>query len=95
MAVPPALKTWRCPAHVEDVLSEAPRLAPAHRFRRVKNASVITPVFTRGIKNNGHIEIDWTDEPDELKDAGWPDARSFGRTYKLSSGGIVLDFIEQ
>ena len=95
MAVPPVLKTWRCPAHVDDVLSEAPPMAPAHKFRKVKNAQVITPVFTRGMKNNGHIEIDWSDEPESLKEAGWPDPQSFGRTYKISSGGVILDFIEQ
>ncbi|OAA74133.1 Zinc finger domain-containing protein, PHD-finger [Cordyceps fumosorosea ARSEF 2679] len=95
LAVPPVLKTWRCPAHMDDVLADAPRLAPAHKFRKVKNAQPITPIFSRGNKNNGHIEIDWSDEPEPLKDAGWPDPLSFGRTYKVSSKGIILDFIEQ
>ncbi|RDA87686.1 hypothetical protein CP532_3819 [Ophiocordyceps camponoti-leonardi (nom. inval.)] len=92
LAVPPVLKTWRCPAHVDDVLSQVPRLAPAHRFRRIKGSQPVTPALTRGLKNNGHIEIDWSDEVDR---SGWPDASSFGRTYKLASHGIVLDFIEQ
>lgn len=95
LAVPPLLKTWKCPAHVDDVLADAPALAPAHKYRRVKNAQVIAPIFTRGMKNNGHIEIDWSDEPEPLKGAGWPDPRSFGRTYKVSANGVVLDFIEQ
>ncbi|KAM3454477.1 hypothetical protein MY3296_002934 [Beauveria thailandica] len=95
LAVPPVLKTWRCPTHVDDVLADAPRLAPAHKFRKVKNAQPITPIFTRGIKNNGHIDIDWSDEPELLKDAGWPDPLSFGRTYKVSAQGVILDFIEQ
>ncbi|TQV94585.1 Zinc finger domain-containing protein, PHD-finger [Cordyceps javanica] len=95
LAVPPVLKTWRCPTHVDDILADAPRLAPAHKFRRVKNTQPITPIFTRGTKNNGHIEIDWSDEPEPLKDAGWPDPLSFGRTYKVSANGVILDFIEQ
>lgn len=95
LAVPPVLKTWRCPAHVDETLNEAPSLAPAHKFRKVKNAQTITPIFTRGMKNNGHIEIDWSDEPEPFKDAGWPDPLSFGRTYKVSANGVVLDFIEQ
>jgi hypothetical protein len=98
LAVPPVLKTWRCPAHVDDVLIEAPGLAPAHRFRRIKGGQTITPALPRGTKNNGHIEIDWTDEPDaqdEVVSAGWPDPQSFGRTYKLPAQAIVLDFIEQ
>ncbi|OAA43092.1 Essential subunit of the histone deacetylase Rpd3S complex [Metarhizium rileyi] len=95
LAVPPVLKTWRCPAHVDDVLIEVPSLAPAHRFRRVKGIPTITPAFSRGMKNNGHIEIDWTDEPDDAEESGWPDHRSFGRTYKLPAKGVVLDFVEQ
>ncbi|KAJ4158275.1 uncharacterized protein LMH87_008808 [Akanthomyces muscarius] len=95
LAVPPVLKTWRCPTHVDDVLADTPRLAPAHKFRKVKNAQPITPIFARGNKNNGHIEIDWSDEPEPLKNAGWPDPLSFGRTYKVSANGVILDFIEQ
>ncbi|POR37916.1 Uncharacterized protein TPAR_01884 [Tolypocladium paradoxum] len=95
LAVPPVLKTWRCPAHVDDVLIEVPSLAPAHRFRKVKGSQAITPVVSRGLKNNGHIEIDWNDEPEEADDSGWPDPQSFGRTFKLSAKGVVLDFIEQ
>ncbi|KAJ2968599.1 hypothetical protein NQ176_g9100 [Zarea fungicola] len=102
LAVPPLLKSWKCPTHVDDVLVEAPRLAPAHKFRRVKNAQAIAPIFTRGTRNNGHIEIDWTDYDSEqyknkLRDAaaGWPDPNSFGRAYKVSANGVILDFIEQ
>ncbi|KJZ78955.1 hypothetical protein HIM_01728 [Hirsutella minnesotensis 3608] len=95
LAVPPPLKSWRCPAHIDDVLIEVPGLAPAHRFRRLKGSHVITPAISRGLKNNGHIEIDWSEETEELERSGWPDPPSFGRTYKLSSTGIVLDFIEQ
>lgn len=95
LTIPPVLKTWRCPAHVDDVLSEAPPLAPAHRFRKIKGSSPIVPAITRGIKNNGHIQIDWPDEPEDASASGWPDAQSFGRTYKLPAKSVVLDFIEQ
>ncbi|KHN95091.1 Essential subunit of the histone deacetylase Rpd3S complex [Metarhizium album ARSEF 1941] len=95
LAVPPVLKTWRCPAHVDDILIEVPSLAPAHRFRKVRGNQTVTPAFARGLKNNGHIEIDWTDEPDEPDLSGWPDHRSFGRTYRLPAKGVVLDFIQQ
>ncbi|KEY74154.1 hypothetical protein S7711_00314 [Stachybotrys chartarum IBT 7711] len=95
LTIPPVLKTWRCPAHVDDVLSEAPPLAPAHRFRKIKGSSPVVPAITRGIKNNGHIQIDWPDEPEEPSASGWPDAQSFGRTYKLPAKSVVLDFIEQ
>jgi hypothetical protein len=95
LAIPPVLKTWRCPAHVADVLSEAPPLAPAHRFRRLKGTKAITPAFSRGTVNNGHVEIDWSDEPEQPPQSGWKDPATFGRTYKLPAQGVVLDFIEQ
>ncbi|KOS17170.1 Uncharacterized protein ESCO_006076 [Escovopsis weberi] len=95
LAMPPYLKTWRCPAHVDDLLSETPPLAPAHRYRRVKGAQAIVPAVSRGLRNNGHIEIDWADEPEAPQRSGWKDPDSFGRTYRLPAQGIILDFIEQ
>ncbi|KAL6698732.1 hypothetical protein J3F84DRAFT_233181 [Trichoderma pleuroticola] len=95
LAMPPVLKTWRCPAHVDDVLGDVPPLAPAHRFRRVKGGQIITPAFSRGIRNNGHIELDWADDPEESDRSGWRDPDSFGKTYRLQAKGVVLDFIEQ
>lgn len=95
LAIPPVLKTWRCPAHVDDVLLVAPSLAPAHRFRKIKGATSITPAISRGLKNNGHVEIDWTDDVEPADDSGWRDYASFGRTYKIPAKGVVLDFIEQ
>ncbi|UKZ54927.1 hypothetical protein TrVGV298_008741 [Trichoderma virens] len=95
LAMPPVLKTWRCPAHVDDVLGDVPPLAPAHRFRRVKGGQIITPALSRGIRNNGHIELDWADEPEESDKSGWRDPDSFGKTYRLQAKGVVLDFIEQ
>ncbi|KAF4984024.1 hypothetical protein FZEAL_682 [Fusarium zealandicum] len=95
LAVPPVLKTWRCPTHADETMAEARPLAPAHRFRKVKGAQTITPALPRGIKNNGHIEVDWSNEPETTNDSGWPDPDSFGRTYKLPVKGIILDFIEQ
>ncbi|VUC22041.1 unnamed protein product [Clonostachys rosea] len=95
LAVPPVLKTWRCPAHADELLAEAPPLAPAHRFRKIKGAHIITPAIGRGLKNNGHIEIDWSEEPDLPDHSGWKDYASFGRTYKIPAQGVVLDFIER
>ncbi|CVK92743.1 hypothetical protein FPRO06_02668 [Fusarium proliferatum] len=95
LAVPPVLKTWRCPLHPEEIMAEVRSLAPAHRFRKIKGSQTIVPSLTRGTKNNGYIEIDWEDEPEPANNSGWPDPDSFGRAYKLPAKGIVLDFIEQ
>lgn len=96
LAVPPVLKTWRCPAHVDEVLTESHPLAPAHRFRKVKGGQTITPALARGLKNNGYIEVDWNDEPELLPNkSGWQDPESFGHSYKIPAQGIILDFVEQ
>ncbi|KAH6963846.1 hypothetical protein DER45DRAFT_126257 [Fusarium avenaceum] len=97
LAVPPVLKNWRCPLHPDEIMAEVRPLAPAHRFRKIKGAPIIVPSLPRSIKNNGHIEVDWSDEPEPepANKSGWPDPDSFGRAYKLPAKGIVLDFIEQ
>lgn len=80
--------------HADDLLAELPKeLAPAHRFRKIKGAPAITPAFSRGMKNNGIIEIE--DEESEDEATGWNDVKTFGRVYKLPAKGIVLDFISQ
>ncbi|TQN73094.1 hypothetical protein CSHISOI_02385 [Colletotrichum shisoi] len=94
LAIPPVLRTWRCPMHADDLLAELPKeLAPAHRFRKIKGAPAITPAFSRGMKNNGIIEIE--DEESEDEATGWNDVKTFGRVYKLPAKGIILDFISQ
>lgn len=96
LAVPPPAKTWKCPAHADELLQERPPLAPAHRYRKIKGAQMVTPAVSRGLKNNGHIELDWGSEPEDDEDnSGWRDMASFGRTYKVSAKGVRLDFIEQ
>ena len=93
MAQPPVLRTWRCPAHVDDLLDKIPgSLGPAHKFRKIKGASLIQPSFTRGNVNNGYIEV----SPDEGEDeSGWKEPSSYGKIYKLSEAGIKLDFINR
>ncbi|OLN88338.1 Uncharacterized protein C2F7.07c [Colletotrichum chlorophyti] len=94
LAIPPVVRTWRCPVHADDLLATLPdQLAPAHRFRKIKGAPVITPAFSRGMKNNGFIEIE--EEESEDESTGWSDVKTFGRIYKLPAKGVVLDFISQ
>jgi hypothetical protein len=93
LANPPVLRTWRCPAHVDDLLVKIPgALGPAHKFRKIKGASVIKPVFTRGNINNGYIDVIPDDSDDE---SGWKDVDTFGRTYRLPAKGIKLDFFSR
>lgn len=88
-------KPWKCPAHIDDLLTIIPAaLAPAHRFRKIKGQSAIRPVFNRGLKNNGHIEIE-NDPSDDEEELGFYEQREYGHVYKLPELGIKLDFISQ
>ncbi|KAI1143894.1 hypothetical protein F5Y05DRAFT_10204 [Hypoxylon sp. FL0543] len=94
LAVPPVPRTWRCPCHAEEILGELPeRLAPAHRYRKIKNAPPIEPSYSRGLANNGWVEIDNDDSEDDAD--AWRKHKSFGRVYRLSAKGIKRDFISR
>ncbi|KAK1756065.1 transcriptional regulatory protein RCO1 [Echria macrotheca] len=91
LAIPPPLRTWKCPCHMDELLTKVPgTLAPAHRYRKIKNASVIQPAFSRGYVNNGYIEVDMQESEDE---SGWKDVETYGRTVRLPEKGIKLDFL--
>jgi hypothetical protein len=88
-------RQWRCPAHVDDLLAILPAtLAPAHRFRKIKGASAIKPAFTRGVRNNGYIEIENEPSEDE-EEQGFYEQREYGHVYRLPEKGIKLDFISK
>ncbi|KAI6091144.1 hypothetical protein F4821DRAFT_255429 [Hypoxylon rubiginosum] len=94
LAVPPVPRTFRCPLHVEDMLAERPEsLAPAHRYRMIRNAPVIEQGYSRGMANNGYVEIDWDDSEDEAD--AWRHHKGFGRRHRLSAHGIKLDFLDR
>lgn len=95
LAMPPILRTWRCPCHVDDLLGSLPeRLAPAHKYRKIKNMPVIKQAYSRGLSNNGWIEIEEDDSDDEDK-ATWREGHAFGRVFRLSAKGIKRDFISR
>ncbi|KAI0480653.1 hypothetical protein GGR56DRAFT_284768 [Xylariaceae sp. FL0804] len=91
LAVPPVLRTWRCPCHVEDLLDNMQGMGPAHRYRFLKDAPVIDQAYSRGIANNGWIEVVSDDEND---DAQYRALMNYGRKFRLTAGGIKRDFIE-
>ena len=88
----PVPRTFRCPAHVDDLLAKIPgSLGPAHRFRKIKGAPAIKPSYSRGLINNGWIDIDGESEDE----SGWKEVETFGKTYRLPSQGIKLDFLSR
>ncbi len=97
LANPPVLRTWKCPAHIDDLLSLIPgALGPAHRYRKIKGAAPIDPAFSRGNPNNGFVDVAFDDEEDAARDwSGWADVQNYGRVVKLSSSGIEMDFLSR
>ncbi|KAI0128875.1 hypothetical protein BJ170DRAFT_682661 [Xylariales sp. AK1849] len=87
---PPAPRSWRCPCHVEDAFMA--HLAPAHKYRKIKHAPLIEQAYSRGMANNGWIEIE--EDDDEPEDSS-PRRIDFGRVYRLPEKGIKLDFISR
>lgn len=93
LAYPPVLRTWKCPLHADDLLvTRAGILGPAHKYRKIKDAPVVRPTFTRGYVNNGYVDIDLDDSDNE---SGWRDVETYGRTVRLSEKGIKLDFLSR
>lgn len=92
LAIPPVLRTWRCPCHPEDMLEQT--LAPAHRHRKIKDVPAIEQGYSRGLPNNGFIEVDNDDSNDE-SEHGWGRHVNYGRVQRVSEKGIKLDFIQR
>jgi hypothetical protein len=51
------------------------------------------PAFSRGFKNDGHIEVELAPSDDD--DEGFFDQNEYGKIYKLPEEGIKLDFISR
>ncbi|KAL2136646.1 hypothetical protein VTI74DRAFT_2378 [Chaetomium olivicolor] len=90
---PPHPRSFRCPLHADELLTKVGEaLGPAHKYRKVKDAPVISPIFSRGYANNGWVDVDMDESEDET---GWRDFATFGRTVRLSEKGIKLDFLSR
>lgn len=92
--------TWMCPNHVDHELraidlsikaaGEPNPAGKVYKLRKPKHPRIIEPAISRGIPNNGLIEIinEPSDEEAEMTNQGPP-------IYRISEKGIKLDFIEK
>lgn len=55
---------------------------------------VIEQGYSRGLANNGWIEIE-EDDSDDDDEAAWKEKKAFGRVFRLSAKGIKQDFISR
>jgi hypothetical protein len=107
---------WRCPRHIEhdlrsgqlyqndlndvDMADAAPVARVARKIRKRKHPKIVEPSFSRGMRNNGLIDIindsdDDTDGegnyvfgPDDPKDLN-------SKVFRIPEKGVVLDFVSK
>ncbi|KAF2012055.1 hypothetical protein BU24DRAFT_435490 [Aaosphaeria arxii CBS 175.79] len=67
----------------------------SRKVRRPKKASLIEPTFSRGIRNNGLVEIinDPDDDTDGEGNYVFEDLNS--KTFRIPEKGVILDFIDK
>lgn len=92
--------TWMCPNHMDHELraidlsiKATGKPNPAsklYRLRKPKNPRIIEPAFSRGISNNGLIEVinEASDEEAGITNQG-------PSIYRITERGIKLDFIDK
>ncbi|KAM3066466.1 hypothetical protein ACMFMG_012051 [Clarireedia jacksonii] len=61
---------------------------------KAPHTSAIKPVVSRGLRNNGYIEIENTPIDDEGERSGF-EQKDYGSVYRLSEEGIMLAFISR
>ena len=108
LAVPPRRRigdkpnaSWRCPLHTEHDYAAVGRqaekapgdLGRIPRLRKPKNATIIQSTLSRGVKNNGVIEVELMDD----NDTNWSDVPGHRSStiLRLPERGIRLDFIDR
>ena len=106
LAVPPKVSedsttrtAWRCRRHIHHDLASLP-IAPArsYRTRKPKDSTIVEPTFSRGVRNNGIIEVvdELSEEEEEDVFDKWKKrSPEDGITYRLPPKGIILDFIDR
>lgn len=79
------------------MLDAPPRHLVTRKIRKPKRPSVVEPLFSRGMRNNGLIEV-INDEADETDGEGnymFPSDDPNSKLYRIPEKGIILDFIHK
>jgi hypothetical protein len=64
------------------------------KIREPIKPNIVKPAMRRGFKNNGRIEVGFSDDEDEIEPE--PEVPETDDTvYKLSEKSIILDFIQR
>ncbi|KAF2853978.1 hypothetical protein T440DRAFT_515460 [Plenodomus tracheiphilus IPT5] len=79
---------------------DAPPVRIARKLRMRKDAQIVEPTFSRGIRNNGLIEL--MNDPDDDTDGegnyvfGPDDAKDLNsKVFRVPEKGLILDFIDK
>lgn len=81
-----------------EMADAAPVARIARKLRKPKNPEVIEPTFTRGMRNNGLIEV--INDPDDDTDGegnyvfGQDDSKDLNsKIFRVPEKGVILDFV--
>lgn len=83
---------WRCPAHATNDKAGYSESRSFHKIRRPRNAKVMDTLLSRGLKNNGNIEIE--NDPSDIED-DMDMYNDDGSIYRVTEKSVKLDFIER
>lgn len=88
-----------CPLHADHELRQvdARFLVPRRKLhvRRPRNAKVVETCLTRGLRNNGVIDIVYDDSDESGSEFYDDETHEDGVVYKLPASGMKLDFIDK
>lgn len=80
-----------------DMLDAPARHQVPRKIRKPKRPSVAEPLFSRGMRNNGLIEVinDDADETDGEGNYVFPSDDPNSKVYRIPEKGIILDFFHK
>jgi hypothetical protein len=83
-----------------EMVDAAPIARVARKVRKLKNADAIEPTFSRGMRNNGLIDI--INDPDDDTDGegnyvfGQGDSKDLNaKVFRVPERGVILDFVSR
>jgi len=90
---------WMCPLHIDHDLRnvDVSMLAPRRKvhLRRPRNPKVIDTSLTRGLRNNGIVDV--LDEESDDSESEFYDLETADEAvvFRMPASGIKLDFIDK
>lgn len=59
---------WTCPNHVTELIKSAPLISRTRLTRPFRKPQLVTPSLTRGVSNDGYIEVAESEEEEDIEE---------------------------